>query len=227
MRILVVEDEKDLRVLIAEGLALDGYAVDTAANGEEALFLATSEPYDLIILDLGLPGIDGLDVLKEIRTEDKTMKILILSARSEIKDKVDGLDLGANDYLTKPFHFDELEARVRSLLRRSFYQHDTLIEYGSIKLNTKNRLAYADGTYLNLTKKEFAILEYLLINKGNIISQSELIDHVWNGSVNIFSNSIRVHINSLRKKIKQIINDDPIHNKIGEGYYISDSGEMK
>lgn len=220
MRILVVEDEIDLLEAIAEGLRIDGYAVDTSDNGEEGLELALINEYDLIILDLNLPGMDGIDILKHIRENNKLIKILILTARSSIEDRVTGLDLGANDYLVKPFHFDELEARIRCLLRIKFIQEDNIINNGNLKIDIKSRKAYISDEFVKLTKKEFAILEYLMKHKNTVVSQEELIEHVWDNSVDMFSNSVRVHINSLRKKIKQYIDKDIINNVVGEGYII-------
>lgn len=141
MRLLVVEDEPALCNSIAEGLRLDGYEVDTCQDGVQALDLCCAENYDLILLDLNLPGIDGMEVLRQLRLEDTETCVLILSARSQIKDKVDGLDMGANDYLTKPFHFEELEARVRSLTRRKFIQKDICLRCGEISFDTKSRAA--------------------------------------------------------------------------------------
>lgn len=220
MRILVVEDEIDLLEAIAEGLRIDGYAVDVSEDGEEGLELSTANDYDLIILDLNLPNMDGLDILKNIRRNDKLTKILILTARSSIEERVKGLDLGANDYLVKPFHFDELEARIRCLLRIKFIQDDDEIEYKNLKINIKSRKAYIDDCEIKLTKKEFAILEYLMKNINKAISQEELIEHVWDNSVDMFSNAVRVHINALRKKLKAKLNEDIIKNIVGVGYII-------
>ena len=220
MRILVVEDETDLLEAIVEGLRIDAYAVDSSEDGEEGLELAIVNDYDLIILDLNLPNIDGIDILKKIRENDKLTKILILTARSGIEDRVKGLDLGANDYLVKPFHFDELEARIRCLLRMKFIQEDNELKYKSLKIDTKSRKAYINEESLNLTKKEFAILEYLMKNINKTISQEELIEHVWDNSVDMFSNSVRVHINALRKKLKAKLNEDIIKNIVGVGYII-------
>ncbi|MBO3444293.1 response regulator transcription factor [Clostridium sp. CCUG 7971] len=223
MRILVVEDEIDLLEAIAEGLRIDGYAVDTSEDGEEGLQLAIVNDYDLVILDLNLPNIDGLDILKNIRQNDKLTKILILTARSSIEDRVKGLDLGANDYLIKPFHFDELEARIRCLLRRKFIQEDNELEYNNLKVNTKSRKAYIDNEEIKLTKKEFAILEYLMKNINKAISQEELLEHIWDNSVDMFSNVVRVHINSLRKKLKVKLDEEIIKNVVGVGYIIEKS----
>ncbi|RDU25213.1 response regulator transcription factor [Anaerosacchariphilus polymeriproducens] len=220
MRILVVEDEESLCNTIAKGLHLSGYEVDVCFDGKEAWELCTTEVFDLIILDLNLPNMNGMEVLRRIRQGNPETKVLILSARSQIKDKVDGLDAGANDYLAKPFHFEELEARVRSLTRRRFVQDDVCLTCEKISFDTKKRIATANGQALNLTRKETGILEYLLLYQGRPISQEELVEHVWDGSVNCFSNSIRVHISALRKKLRSVLGYDPVVNKIGEGYWI-------
>lgn len=225
MRILVVEDEESLCQTIAKGLRIAGYEVDICYNGKEACELFMTEAFDLIILDLNLPEMDGMDVLRQLRNDDPEIRVLILSSRSQIKDKVEGLDAGANDYLAKPFHFEELEARIRSLTRRRFVQDNVLLISGEISFDTKKRVAYAKGQTLNLTRKEAGILEYLLLHKECPLSQEELIEHVWDGSVDCFSNSIRVHVSSLRKKIRAALGYDPIINKIGVGYLIGGATE--
>lgn len=221
MRILIVEDEIDLCDSIAEGLQIDGYAVDTCYDGEEASQLLSSETYDLLVLDLNLPGMDGIDILKELRQSNKDIKVLILSARGSVSDKVLGLDEGANDYLAKPFAFQELEARIRSLLRRSFVQENTVLTWHGLSLDTAGRTISADGRIITLTKKELSLLEYFLLNQGKVISQEELMEHVWNMEADSFSNAVRVHIASLRKKLKAELGYDPIATKIGEGYYLN------
>ena len=218
MRLLVIEDERDLCEDIAKKLRLSGYEADTCVDGEAALELLAVERYDLVLLDLNLPKVDGMTVLRTLREHDQETGVLILSARSEISDKVDGLDAGANDYLSKPFHLEELEARVRSLTRRSFVQHDAVLRCGELSFDTVKRTAQVRGEVVALTRKENGILEYLLLNQGRPVSQEELMEHVWDGSVNSFSNSIRVHISSLRKKLKAALGYDPILNRIGEGY---------
>ena len=225
MRLLVVEDEKALCESIAKGLRLDGYEVDTAFDGEEAMEIISTDSYDLIILDLNLPGMDGLDILKNMRENDNETNVLILSARGGLNDKIEGLDSGANDYLCKPFHFEELEARVRSLTRRRTVQNNIVLECGEISLNTKTRTAFAKGEEIALTRKELAILEYLILHQGRPVSQEELIEHVWDSSVDSFSNSIRVHISALRKKIRTALGYDPITNRVGQGYVIGGDGE--
>lgn len=220
MRILIVEDEIDLCDSIAEGLQIDGYAVDTCYDGEEAFELISTEIYDLVILDLNLPGMDGIEILTKVRKQNKNVKVLILSARGNVSDKVLGLDTGANDYLTKPFDFEELEARIRSLLRRSFIQEDTILNFNTLSLDTVKRTASVNDILLPLTKKELALLEYFMLNPGKVISQEELMEHVWNMEADSFSNAVRVHIASLRKKLKAELSFDPIATKIGEGYYL-------
>lgn len=221
MRILVVEDEHDLQQAIADGLTMDGYAVDVCDNGEKAYELLYTEDYDLTILDLNLPGMDGMEVLEKIREEKPELKVLILSARSRVEDKVNGLDAGANDYLAKPFAFAELEARIRGLLRRRFIQESNRFSHCNITVDLSRRTAYVEDAELPLTRKEFSILEYMLMNKGRVVSQEELIEHGWDASADCFSGSIRVHISSLRKKLKAALGKDPIETKIGEGYYLN------
>ncbi|WP_029504838.1 response regulator transcription factor [Lachnoclostridium phytofermentans] len=223
MRILVVEDEIDLQEAIAEGLRLDGYAVDTCGDGNEAYELLYVENYDLVILDLNLPGMDGLDVLDKIREENQELKVLILSARGSVSDKVKGLDLGANDYLTKPFDFEELEARIRSLLRRKFVQEQNEILFCGIVLNMSERQATINDKPLSLTKKEFTLLEYFMLNQSRVISQEELIEHIWDSEADSFSGAVRVHIAGLRKKLKAELGFDPIVTKIGEGYLLQEN----
>ena len=220
MRILVVEDEITLCETIAKGLRLDGYEVDTCFDGGTAWNMAMDESYDLIILDLNLPIMDGMEVLRNLRKEDSETAVLILSARGHLQDKIDGLDSGANDYLCKPFHFEELEARVRSLTRRRTVQNNVILSCGELSLDTKCRTVMAKGEKLSLTRKELGVLEYLLLHQERPVPQEELIQHVWDSSVDSFSNSIRVHISALRKKLRATLGYDPITNRIGQGYVI-------
>ena len=220
MRLLVVEDEITLCETIAKGLRLDGYEVDICYDGGTAWNMAMDESYDLIILDLNLPVMDGMEVLRNIRKEDSETAVLILSARGHLQDKIDGLDSGANDYLCKPFHFEELEARVRSLTRRRTVQNNVILSCGELSLDTKSRTAMARGEKLPLTRKELGLLEYLLLHQERPVPQEELIQHVWDSSVDSFSNSIRVHISALRKKLRAALGYDPIANRIGQGYVI-------
>ncbi|WP_209345151.1 response regulator transcription factor [Flavonifractor sp. AGMB03687] len=220
MRILIVEDERELLQDIAKGLTLKGYAVDQADNGTLGCQMAIDEAYDLIVLDLNLPGMDGFSLLKELRQERPQTKVLILSANSELDSKLSGFELGASDYLTKPFHFAELEARIRVLLNRKFVQQSNCLTYEALSLNTLNRTVEVNGLPVALTTKECSILEYFLLNQGRLITQQELIEHVWNGDADPFSNSVRVHLSALRKKLKGALGHDPIQTRIGEGYLL-------
>ena len=165
---------------------------------------------------------DGLEILRQFRMENEETPVLILSARGQIQDKVEGLDLGANDYLTKPFHFEELEARIRSLTRRKFIQNDVCLKWNAITFDTRTREASVSGTPLILTRKESSLLEYFLLHPNRVISPEEIMEHIWDGSVNSFSNSIRVHISALRKKLRAALGFDPIQNKIGQGYILEE-----
>ena len=221
MRILVVEDERALCETIVRSLRRLAYSVDPCYDGDTAIDLLGSERYDLVLLDLNLPGADGMTVLRTLRQTDRETRVLILSARSEVADKVEGLDAGANDYLAKPFHLEELEARIRSLTLRQFTQNDVVLHCGPLSFDTRSRAATA-GQPLALTRKETGILEYLLLHQGRPVSQEELLEHVWDNSVDNFSNSIRVHISALRKKLRAALGYDPVRNRIGEGYLIEE-----
>jgi two-component system OmpR family response regulator len=220
MRLLIIEDEKKLCDTIAKSLHASGYETDVCYDGNEALEMVYSEEYDLIVLDLNLPGTDGMEILRQLREYNEETRVLILSARSQIADKVRGLDAGANDYMEKPFHLQELEARIRSLTRRRFIQNDVCLECAGVRFDTRERAAYVGGEKITLTRKENGILEYLLLNQGRPVSQEELIEHVWDANVDSLTSSIRVHMSSLRKKLKAALGYDPIVNKIGEGYRI-------
>lgn len=220
MRLLIVEDEKELLESVAEGLRLSGYAVDTAADGAEAEDLFWSETYDLIVLDINLPKIDGFTLLKEIREEDKQVNVIMLTARTQVADRVKGLDLGANDYLIKPFHFDELEARIRSLLRRKQVVEDKIIHYKNLSFDTGTKILTVNGDVIKLTAKELGIFEYLILNQGRYISAEELMEHVWDMNVSDVSNAVRVHMSALRRKIKEALGENIIRNEIGRGYVI-------
>lgn len=220
MHLLVIEDERVLCETIVRSLRRLAYSVDHCYDGDQALELLGTERYDLVLLDLNLPGKDGMTVLRTFRQRDRKTPVLILSARSEVKDKVEGLDAGANDYLSKPFHLAELEARIRSLTLRQFTQQDVLLTFKALSFDTRSRTATVNGQTLALTRKETGILEYLMVHQGRPVSQEELMEHVWDNSVDSFSNSIRVHISMLRKKLRAALGYDPIRNKIGQGYEI-------
>ena len=223
MRVLVVEDDLDLINLLEEGLTMYGYAVDKANDGEEAVEMAYIENYDIVILDINLPKKDGFEVLDEIRKFNQEVNIIMLTARSDIDDRVKGLDFGANDYMVKPFDLKELDARMRALLRRKSVTESTILEAGNMKFDTASREAFVDNQKINLTQKETGILEYLFLNKERFVSSEELIDHVWDSNADSFSNSVRVHMSSLRKKIKELSGENKIQNVIGKGYRIYES----
>lgn len=223
MRILVVEDERSLCDAIVRSLRRLAYSVDYCHDGQDAMDFLAVERFDLVVLDLNLPGADGMTVLRTLREVDRETKVLILSARSEVAEKVAGLDAGANDYLTKPFHLEELAARIRSLTLRRFTQNDVLLTCGNLTFDTKARRAAVGDEALSLTRKETGILEYMMLNQGRPVSQEELLEHVWDSSVNNFSNSIRVHISALRKKLRAALGHDPIRNRIGEGYVMEEA----
>ena len=225
MRLLLIEDEPTLRESVAKKLRRSGYEMDDCGDGETALELLAAERYDLVLLDLNLPKVNGMTVLRTLRKTDLETPVLILSARSEISDKVEGLDAGANDYLAKPFHLAELAARIRSLTLRQFTQQDVLLTCGDLAFDTRSRTASVNAQALTLTRKETGILEYLMVHQGRPVSQEELMDHVWDNSVDSFSNSIRVHISALRKKLRAALGYDPIRNRIGEGYLMG--GEVE
>jgi len=223
LRILLVEDEVMLSGIIVKGLRNLSYAVDTAFDGEEALYCYEVNEYDLIILDLNLPKVDGLDVLENIRSYDSTTKILILSARTKVDDRILGLDKGANDYLVKPFDFGELEARIRNLLHRDFSQRPSILVAGNLQMDTKAKKVSFNGIALNLTRKEYGILEYLLLHKNQVISAEQLTEHVWDSEFDSFSNTLRYHIHSLKKKLNENIHQDLIRTVHGQGYIIEEA----
>ena len=220
MRLLICEDEEDILNGLAKGLRKLNYYVDTAMDGEEALSLYFESEYDLIILDLNMPKLDGLEVLKTIREDNAESKVIILSARDTLNDKVLGLDLGANDYLVKPFHFRELEARIRVLLRNNYSTNDDTIRIESqdITLYLSKKQVQKGGEIIPLTPKEYSIFEYLCINKGNLISTGELLEHNIDMNASDASTVIKVHIAAIRKKL----GSDVIKTNRGMGYTIND-----
>ena len=223
--IAVVEDEALMREELADMLRRAGYAVTEVTDFADVTGQLLALAPDLVLLDLNLPKKDGMTVLRTLRQTDRETRVLILSARSEVEDKVQGLDAGANDYLAKPFHLAELEARIRSLTLRQFTQQDVLLSCGGLSFDTRSRTAAVNGQTLTLTRKETGILEYLMVHQGRPVSQEELMDHVWDNSVDSFSNSIRVHISALRKKLRAVLGYDPIRNRIGEGYLMGGEEE--
>jgi len=217
MRILVVEDEPDLRRQICTALGEAGYSVDQAPDGEEGEFLGATEPYDAIVLDLGLPKVDGISVLNNWRQAGHSMPVLILTARDSWTEKVGGFDAGADDYLTKPFHMEELLARVRALIRRSAGLATSLLECGPVQLDTRSGRVTLDGAAVVLTAHELKVLSYFMHHQGRVVSQTELIEHVYDQDFDRDSNTIEVFIARLRKKLSP----DLIKTHRGRGYCMS------
>lgn len=222
MRILVVEDEKKVASFIKKGLEEEYYSVDVAFDGKEGLKLALSEEYDLIILDLMLPFKDGLSILKELRAEKIFTPVLILTARDTIQDKVTGLDSGADDYLAKPFSFEELLARIRALLRRNSVDKNNILKAGDLKLDTQAHKAYRNDIEIQLTAKEYAILEYLMRNKNRVVSRTKISEHIYEFHFDPETNVIDVYINKLRNKVDKGFEKPIIHTVRGVGYLIKD-----
>ena len=215
MRILVVEDEPRLQRNLAKALREEGYAVDTAADGADGLFKAESYDYDAVLLDVMLPELDGWELLARLRRKKQT-PVLMLTARDAHGDRIKGLDTGADDYLIKPFDLGELLARVRALIRRSANKTTNKIEIGEVALDTRARLVTSAGQAVTLTAREFAILEYLALHRGEVISRAELHEHLFDENDDTFSNLLDVHIFSIRKKLGA----DLIVTRRGQGYCI-------
>ena len=219
MKLLIVEDENDVATALHRGLIQNGYSVDIAENGQTALELLAVNEYDLMILDLNLPDIDGLQICRITRNHQPALLILILTARGQLTDVVTGLDIGADDYLIKPFHLQEILARIRALLRRDMRCREPLITIKDISLDSVERVVWKHDRRIQLTRKEFGILEYLMRHPGEVISQEELMEHVWASSIDAFSNTVRVHIQSLREKLEDNSAEPQyIKTSIGAGY---------
>src|SRR5690606_29129965 len=201
MRILIVEDDKDLNRQLADALVEQGYVVDRAYDGEEGHFLGDTEPYDAVILDIGLPEMDGVTVLENWRANGRIMPVLILTARDRWSDKVAGIDAGADDYVTKPFHVEEVLARIRALIRRASGHASSEITCGPVRLDTKASKASVDGVTLKLTSHEFRLLSYLMHHMGEVVSRTELVEHMYDQDFDRDSNTIEVFVGRLRKKI--------------------------
>ena len=220
MRILIVEDEKPLADILKKGLEEEGYAVDVAYNGEDGQYLAENEPSDLMILDIMLPVVDGMTILKRIRKAGIRTPVLMLTARDAIADKVSGLDSGADDYLTKPFSFEELMARIRTLLRRTSEVKSSVIRIGELVVNTATHEVRRRGRDIVLSAKEYALLEYLSINRNKVLSRTSLTEHLYNQDFDLDSNVIDVFINRLRNKIDKEFDAKLIHTVRGAGYML-------
>ncbi|MFQ5901252.1 MAG: response regulator [Thermodesulfobacteriota bacterium] len=220
MRILFVEDEEALTHIIKKGLEEEGYSVDVCHDGEEGLYMAEEIPYDGIILDIMLPGIDGLSLLNTLRENGVTTPVLMLTARGALEDKIKGLDTGADDYLTKPFKFGELLARLRAILRRKIPEKRATLKVHDLEIDTGRREARRGGKIIPLTSKEYALLEYLAYNKDSVLSRTEITEHIYNDSFDLDSNIIDVFITTLRRKIDRDHPRKLIHTVRGAGYIL-------
>lgn len=214
MRILVIEDDPDLNRQLRAALVDAGYAVDTAFDGEEGFFLGETEPYDLVILDIGLPKMDGLSILEQWRRANRKMPVILLTARDRWSDKVVGIDSGADDYMAKPFHMEELLARVRAQVRRATGNASAEINCGPLRLDTKTARVTCDGQQIRLTAHEYRLLAYLMHHKGRVVSRTELVEHLYDQDFDRDSNTIEVFIGRLRRKIPA----DVIETVRGLGY---------
>jgi heavy metal response regulator len=220
MRLLVVEDEQKVASFIKKGLEEEGYAVDVAADGEEGLALGLARVHDLIILDIRLPKMDGLRVLQALRQDHVTAPVLLLTVRATIEDKVLGLDAGADDYLTKPFAFQELVARVRALLRRRAEAEPTVLQIDDLRLDPARRTVTRGGEKIDLTTREFALLDYFMRNPSRVLTRTMIAEHVWDYSFDTSTNVIDVYVNYLRKKIDSGREPKLLHTMRGVGYVL-------
>ena len=218
MRILVVEDDPDLNRQLSNALSEAGYAVDSALDGENGYFLGDTEPYDVVLLDLGLPKMDGISILEQWRRSEKKFHVIILTARDRWSDKVAGMDAGADDYIAKPFHMEELLARVRAQLRRSAGHARAELECGPLRLDTKTARVTCNGQLIKLTSHEYRLLAYMMHHNGRVVSRTELVEHLYDQDFDRDSNTIEVFIGRLRKKIPA----DVIKTVRGLGYRLSD-----
>jgi len=221
MRILIAEDDPALASFVKKGLEAEYYAVDISPNGEQARAIAAELDYDLLLLDLGLPSLDGVTVLRSLRECKPGMPILIVTSRNRVEDRVQCLDLGADDYLTKPFSFAELSARIRALLRRSHLSATSTLSVADLKLDRVERRVERAGRRIDLTSKEFALLEYMMRNAGRRVTRAMIIEHVWNLSFDTSTNIVDVYVNYLRRKMDKDFASPLIHTVRGVGYELS------
>lgn len=222
MRILVVEDEKKVASFVKRGLEEENYAVDVAYDGEEGLFMALNNPYDLIIMDIMLPKKDGLTAIKELREKENSTPILCLTAKDKVEDVVSGLDTGSDDYLTKPFAFAELVARVRALLRRPSQDRGAELYFADLRLDPVSHKVWRSGKEISLTTKEYSLLEYFMRNPDKILTRTMIAEHVWDYTFDSFTNIIDVYVNYLRKKVDRDFDVKLIHTVRGVGYVLKE-----
>ncbi|NOT00964.1 MAG: response regulator transcription factor [Phycisphaerales bacterium] len=222
MRVLLVEDYAPLRESVSQSLEEAGFAVDAASDGKEGLWYAQSGDYDAIVLDIVLPSLDGLSLLTRLRRGGKRTPVLLLTAKDTVSDRVTGLDLGADDYLVKPFALEELHARVRALLRRKYDAADPVVRVGNLEVNTVGRIVHRAGEPIELTAREYALLEFLAHRKGEIVSRTEIWEHVYDFRSTVDSNVVDVYVGYLRKKLERPGDPRLIHTRRGQGYVLEE-----
>ena len=227
MRVLIIEDERKLSNIVRKGLIEEGFAVDQAFDGEEGQYLAEAESYDLIILDIMLPKINGLDVCRSLRNKKINTPILMLTAKTTVEDKVEGLNVGADDYLTKPFAFTELKARLQALLRRSHNQTQTALQADDLEVDPVKHTAKRGNKTISLTPKEFSILEFLLRHQSEVVTRTQITEHVWDYNFDALSNVVDVFVATLRKKIDSGFKNKLIQTVHGVGYKIGKNKDEK
>ncbi len=220
MRILLVEDEEDLADIIKKGLEEEGYSVDVARDGEEGLYMAENLPADIVVLDIMLPVMDGLSLLSEVRKKGIATPVLLLTARDTLSDKIKGLDTGADDYITKPFEFTELLARIRSLLRRGTVAKEATIRIGDLEIHTASHAVKRGGGTIKLSAREYALLEYLAYNKNSVVSRMEITEHIYDETFDKDSNIVDVYMNYLRNKVDRGFEKKLLHTVRGVGYML-------
>jgi two-component system, OmpR family, response regulator len=218
MRVLVIEDEPDLLSVLAQSLREDGYAVDTAVDGAEGLFKAESGQYDALVLDLMIPQLDGWAVLEALRTAGNAVPVLVLTARDALSDRVRGLDCGADDYLTKPFELAELFARLRAIIRRSAGKPSSIAQIGDVRIDTVRKCVFKAGQLVSLTPREYALVEFLALHRGELVTRSMLYDHLFDEDDDSLSNLVDVHVSNVRKKLGK----DFIVTRRGQGYLLEE-----
>ncbi|MBI4688064.1 MAG: response regulator transcription factor [Nitrospirae bacterium] len=223
MRILIIEDEKNLARILKKGLEENGFSVDISFDGEDGLFMAESYQYDAVLLDILLPKIDGLTLLNKLRAKKIDVPVLMITSRGEIEDRIKGLNIGADDYIVKPFDFSEVLARLRSVIRRSKSKPSPLITIDNLTIDTNSRTVKRSGMEIKLSATEYSILEYLALNSGQVISRTELTEHIYDNEFDLDSNVIDVYINYLRNKIDKGFNKQLIHTVRGAGYILKGS----
>ena len=227
MRILIAEDDETLSRFVRQGLEGEHYTVDVFPDGEQARTAATQFEYDVVILDLNLPKLDGVSVLRHLRAKKPSLPVLVLTQRTRVEDRVECLDTGADDYLAKPFSFSELSARIRALVRRSHLPSESVLIAGDLKLDRVQRIVERAGSRIDLTTKEFSLLEYLLLNSGRRVTRSMIIEHVWNLTFDTTTNVVDVYINYLRRKIDDGHSAKLIHTVRGVGYELSGPSDLQ